>query len=66
MTKRNPTHRICGFPNVRGSSEVQLSEETLQKDSAVQYLQRLARQINSMALAQVPEYATGRLARNGV
>jgi len=37
----------------RAHAQVQLSEETLQKDSAVQYLQRLARQINSMTLAQV-------------
>ena len=32
---------------------MQLSEEMLAKDSAVQYLQRLARQLNSMTLAQV-------------
>lgn len=34
-------------------AKARISSETLQKDSAVQYLQRLARQLNSLTLAQV-------------
>jgi chromosome segregation ATPase len=37
----------------RARARARLSSETLQKDSAVQYLQRLARKLNSVTLAQV-------------